>query len=196
MKKSILAILALAMISACKKNETTVIDNTTDSAMNAPAVDSTLDSATTTGINSTMTEQDKNFADAAAKGGMMEVMLGEYAEMNGANAKIKAFGKMMTEDHGKANAELKSWAASANYVLPTALDEDQQKKVDDLKMKKGADFDKAYIDMMVSDHKKDIADFKKQANDGTGDLKSFAAKTVPTLEHHLQSAEEAMTAVK
>jgi len=199
MKNSILAILAITALSACKKNETTVIDTSSDSSMMVPATDSSMipmDSATVSGTSTNLMNQDKMFADAAAKGGMMEVMLGETAEMNGMDAKVKALGKMIKEDHTKANAELKSWAANANYMLPTKLDADQQKMVDDLKMKKGADFDKAYTDMMVTDHKKDIVAFKKEASDGTGDLKAFAAKTVPTLEKHLAASEDAMKALK
>ena len=199
MKNSILTMMALTALASCKKNETTVIDTSKDSAMVAPMGDSAMkpmDSAAVSSTMNTMPAKDKSFADAAAKGGMMEVMLGEYAETNGMNAKVKALGKMMKEDHRKANDELKTWAMNAKYTLPTALDADQQKMVDGLKMKKGADFDKAYTDMMVADHKKDIAEFKKEAADGTGDLKAFAGKTVPTLEHHLMASEDAMKAVK
>lgn len=199
MKNSILAILAISALAACKKNETTVVDSSTDSSMMAPAMDSSMmpmDSATVSGTTATMMEQDKMFADAAAKGGMMEVMLGEYAEMNAMNAKVKALGKMIKEDHTKANEELKTWASTANYMLPTKMDADQQKMVDDLKMKKGADFDKAYTEMMVDDHKKDIAAFKKESTEGTGDLKAFATKVIPTLEAHLKATEEAMKTLK
>ena len=195
MKNSILTILAIASLVACKKNETVVVDNTTDStAMTKP-----MDSASTMSDSSStamLTDQDKTFVDAAAKGGMMEVMLGNIAETNASNQSVKDFGKMMVTDHTKANDELKSWAMNAKYNLPTSLDADQQKKVDDLKMKKGAEFDKAYTSMMVDDHKKDIAEFKKEAMDGTGDVKAFASKTVPTLEMHLTKAEDAMKAVK
>ena len=199
MKNSILAILAMTALTACKKDQTTVVDSSTDSSMMAPATDSSMmpmDSTAVAGTSATMSDQDKSFADAAAKGGMMEVMLGEYAETNGMNAKVKALGKMMKEDHGKVNDQLKSWAMTAKYMLPAKMDADQQKMYDDLKMKKGADFDKAYTDLMVTDHKKDIAEFKKEAAEGTGDLKAFASKTVPTLEHHLTASEEAMKAVK
>ena len=197
MKNSILAILAVTTLASCKKNETTVVDNTTDSSMIAPATDSSMmTSESATAANGTLSDQDKMFADDAAKGGMMEVMMGELAEANGMNAKVKALGKMMKEDHGKANDELKSWATNAKYMLPTAMSAEQQKMYDDLKMKKGADFDKAYTDLMVTDHKKDIAEFKKEASEGTGDLKAFATKIVPTLEHHLTASEEAMMAVK
>ena len=153
MKNSILTILAITALVACKKNETTVVDNATDSSMIAPATDSSMmptDSTTVAGTTTTMSDQDKKFADDAAKGGMMEVMLGEYAETNGMNAKVKALGKMMKEDHTKANDELKSWATTAKYMLPTKLDADQQKMVDDLKMKKGAEFDKAYTCLLYT----------------------------------------------
>ena len=198
MKNSILTILAVASLVACKKSETTVVNGSTDST--AIAMDSTMipsDSATMGGMKtSAMTDQDKMFVDNAAKGGMMEVMLGNFAETNGSNQTVKDFGKMMVADHTKANDELKSWAMTAKYTLPTALDADQQKVVDDLKMKNGAEFDKAYTELMASDHKKVIEAFKKVAMDGTGDVKAFASKMVPALEMHLTKAEEAMKAVR
>ena len=55
---------------------------------------------------------------------------------------------------------------------------------------KGEDFDKHYIDMMLNDHKEDIDEFKKEANNSNNDaFKSFAGKTLPTLQKHLDSAQ-------
>lgn len=203
MKNSILTVLAITALVACKKTETTAVDTSADSTnMMAPAEsgmmpeDSTKMSDSTETV-SAMTDQDKQFTENAAKGGMMEVMLGNIAETNSSNATVKAFGKMMVDDHTKANDQLKSWAMKVNYALPTAIDPSQQKKVDDLNMKKGMDFDRAYTDLMVSDHKTDIAEFKKEASSGTeADLKSWASMTVPTLEHHLAKAEEAKKMIK
>ena len=202
MKNSILTVLAITALIACKKNESTTVNNSTDSATIIAPTDAAVMPADSMATSSTETmnslsDQDKQFAENAAKGGMMEVMLGKIAETNASNELVKAFGKMMVEDHTKANDELKSWAMKVGYALPTSLNPDQQKKVDDLKMKKGMDFDKAYTDLMVSDHKADIAEFKKESSSGTeASLKSWASSTVPTLEHHLIKAEEAMKAVK
>lgn len=202
MKNSILVVLALGAFTACKKSETTTGGQTTDSTTMSMPMDSTAmptDSTATTnsGTSAELSSQDKMFTDAAAKGGMMEVMIGELAATNASNAKVKALGAMMVKDHGKVNEELKSWASKMNHTLPTAMNAEQQKHYDDLKMKKGADFDKAYTQLMVSDHKKDIAEFKKQSTQGNNaDLKSFAGKTVPTLEHHLMESEDAMKAVQ
>ena len=53
----------------------------------------------------------------------------------------------------------------------------------------GADFDREYTRMMVSDHTKDVSEFEKQSTRGTdADLKAFASKTLPTLQEHLQMA--------
>ncbi|GGG66079.1 DUF4142 domain-containing protein [Epilithonimonas arachidiradicis] len=209
MKNSILSLLAVAALVACKKSDTTTMNTTGDSTAmmtNDSATvgnDSTMmpaDSAAT-GTNSSVTAnlsaQDKKFADAAARGGMMEVMMGQLASTNANSAEVKSLGAMMVKDHSKANDELKQWASTAGYTLPTSLDADKQKKYDDLKAKKGADFDRAYTDLMVSDHKKDIAEFKEEASKGTeSSLKSFANKTVPTLEHHLMESEKAKAAAK
>jgi len=207
MKKSILSIFAICALAACKKRETTVADNSQDTmAVNDNITPAITDSATvsdsattniTNGENTNISNQDKMFADTAAKGGMMEVMTGQLAADNASDASVKALGQMMVKDHTKANNELKQWASNAGYTLPTNLDADQQKKYDDLKTKKGADFDRMYTDLMVADHKKVIAAFKKETSEGHDNaLKSFAGKTLPTLEHHLMESEKTKAAVK
>lgn len=202
MKNSILTIFAVAALVSCNKKETQTTDAGTDSSgtemtndsMTAPT-DSTMTSANTNAA--TLSDQDKKFADAAAMGGMMEVMLGDLAKTNGSSASVKSLGAMMAKDHGMANEELKSWAATAGYTLPTSLDAEKQKMVDDMKALKGADFDKMYASAMVTDHQKDIAEFKKQASSGMdASLKGFAGKTLPTLEHHLMEAEKVKASMK
>ena len=43
---------------------------------------------------------------------MLEVELGKIAAEKAVNDKVKAFGRQMQEDHGKANDELKTVAAN------------------------------------------------------------------------------------
>jgi len=209
MKNSILSLLAVVALMACKKSDTTTMNTTGDSTeliTNDSATvgnDSTMMAADSASVGanrsatSNLSAQDKKFADGAAIGGIMEVMMGQLASTNANNATVKSLGAMMVKDHSKANDELKQWASTAGYTLPTSLDAEKQKKYNDLKAKKGADFDRAYADLMVSDHKKDIAEFKEEASKGTeSSLKSFAGKTVSTLEHHLMESEKAKAAVK
>ncbi|CAH0206068.1 DUF4142 domain-containing protein [Chryseobacterium sp. Bi04] len=202
MKNSALTIFAVFAFIACKKNETTTVSQPADSMSVSAPSDSSMtvnDSAKTTNSPSanSLSDQDKKFADAAAKGGLMEVMMGQLAATNASGAAVKTLGEMMVKDHTKANDELKKWASTAGYTLPTGLDAEKQKKYDDLKAKKGVDFDRMYTDLMVTDHKKDIEEFKKEGAEGKEtSLKSFATKTLPTLEHHLMESEKAKSTVK
>ncbi|MEO7802698.1 MAG: DUF4142 domain-containing protein [Ginsengibacter sp.] len=131
-----------------------------------------------------------DFAVKAANGGMMEVQLGKMAQGKATMKSVKDFGAMMVKDHGKANEELKKLAAAKNITLPAAVGEDMQKHIDDLAKKSGKEFDKDYIDMMISDHKEDIDLFEgaiKNSKDTS--FKAFAVKTLPTLHKHLGAAE-------
>jgi putative membrane protein len=133
---------------------------------------------------------DTDFATEAAQAGMLEVKLGQLAMDKSSSSDVKELGRMMVDDHTKANDELKSIAAKKNITLPATLDNKGQKHYDELSKKSGAEFDKAYTKLMVKDHKKVVADFKKEAANGKDpDLKSWAAKTAPKLEHHLSMSE-------
>jgi putative membrane protein len=133
---------------------------------------------------------DADFAVEAANGGMMEVTLGKYAEQNAVNPRVKEFGAMMVRDHVKSNEELKQLAAAKNITLPVATGGDAQKSMDDLLKKTGLAFDKAYMDMMVDDHKTTIDLFEKAQSDSKDEqVKSFITNTLPKLKMHLDSAQ-------
>lgn len=141
-------------------------------------------------------EEDANFVVTAAEGGMMEVQLGQLAQRNSKSPKVKQFAKMMVDDHSKANTELKALASSKTIAIPDSLGQSKREKFNEFMNKKGADFDKAYAEFMVEDHKKDIDNFKKQGEKGNdSELKNWAAGKVATLEHHLHIAEETRDAV-
>jgi len=140
---------------------------------------------------------DKSWAQKAAVGGMAEVELGKLAQQKASNAQVKQFGAHMAEDHSKANSELQQIASSKGLALPTDLDATHKGKMAKMEKLSGAQFDRAYMSEMVADHKKDVAEFRKQSTSGKdSDLKAFAAKTLPTLEDHLKMAQATDAAVK
>lgn len=142
-------------------------------------------------------QESADFAVKAADAGMTEVQLGDAAQQLAGGSRIKDFGNMMVRDHSKANDELKTLAATKNITLPDSVGEEHKKHIDDLKKKKGVDFDKAYIDMMVNGHK-DVADMFEKAADNLkdADLKAFAARTLPIIRAHLDSAQTIQATMK
>ena len=140
---------------------------------------------------------DETFATKAAQGGIAEVEFGNLASQRASNEKVKQFGQQMVTDHTKANDELKAIATRKGLTLPTSMDSKSEATRKHLSTLSGAAFDRAYMQDMVSDHRKDIAEFQQEASHGTdSDLKEFASKTLPTLQHHLELAEQALAAAK
>ena len=61
----------------------------------------------------------------------------------------------------------------------------------------GAEFDKAYVDDMLEDHEKDVAEFEKQSTSNPdADVKAFAAKMLPTLKKHLEAIKALHAKIK
>ena len=186
--------ILLAGFTACNDSgtETSTTTTTTDSSnatVNQTGTNNTTSTTTSTGNRMPFSAQDSTFVMKAAIGGMMEVEAGNLAQQNATNDRVKAFGTMMVNDHSKSNAELMAMANGRGVTLPTALPADMQKHLDEMKNMKGKAFDNHYMNMMVTDHQKTIADFEKQANGGAdAELKAWAAKTLPVLQMHRDSA--------
>jgi putative membrane protein len=135
-------------------------------------------------------KQDADFMVKALAGGMLEVQLGQLAQTNGSSQGVKDFGQMMVQDHGQGGQQIRALAAGKGIIFPDSISTDQKKERDDLQKKTGKDFDKAYIRLMISDHKEDIEEFKKAGqNANDPDIKTFAANTIPMLQKHLDAVE-------
>jgi putative membrane protein len=135
--------------------------------------------------SSSVSEKDKTFMKKAARGGMMEVAMGKTAEQNAQSEDVKSFGKRMVTDHSKANDELKSIAEKKGVKLPSKEHTGKWSS------------DKAYIEAMVKDHEKDLAEFQEEAKTGSDpDVKKFAEDTAKMVQEHLDLAEETQSKLK
>jgi putative membrane protein len=142
------------------------------------------------GAKSGLAKADEKFVQTAAQGGLMEVKLGEVASQKASAAEVKELGAMMVKDHSKANQELTDLAGKKGITLSTELESKHQATIDRLSKLSGEEFDKAYVSEMLSDHKKDVADFEKASKSATDeDIKAWAGKTLPTLQAHLQHVQ-------
>jgi putative membrane protein len=96
----------------------------------------------------------------------------------------------MVADHSKAGDELTQLARQKGITLPKELDNKHQQLRDRLAKLSGAEFDRAYMNEMVKDHRRDVAAFKKHMQTSKDlELKVWAGQTLPTLEEHLRLAE-------
>ena len=134
-----------------------------------------------------------DFVQKAATSDMYEVQAGKLAAEKGQSDVVKQFGQRMVDAHTKTTEELTGIVKSKNIKveLPTKLDAKHQKLIDDLNSASPQDFDKTYAKQQVDAHEEAVKLFKKYAAKGDdADVKQFAEKTLPTIEHHLDEAKK------
>jgi putative membrane protein len=144
------------------------------------------------GVNSVLgiAPSTQDFVTEAASSDMFEVASSKLA-LERSDDPTKSFAQQMIQDHTKTTDELKALIEDKkiNVTLPTAMSDAQQKMMKDLQDKQGDDFTKQYHSDQVKGHKEAVSLFKRYSNGGEqADLKAWAAKTLPTLEHHLDMA--------
>jgi putative membrane protein len=140
--------------------------------------------------NGKLSHGDADFVKEAARGGMMEVKMGQTAKDHGQSADVKNYGEMLVKDHSKANDKLSKLASQKGVNLAKEIEPKHTDMIKDMEKKSGNDFDRAFIEHAIKDHRKDISKFERASRDlNDSELKAFATETLPTLRNHLNEAE-------
>jgi putative membrane protein len=147
-----------------------------------------------TGVNSALgiAPKTEDFIKAAATIDMLEIEAARIAQQKKGRPAEKTFAEQMIADHTKTSTELKDLVpADLKSALPTDLDEMSQKDLDKLRDTRDQAFASVYDPMQVSAHKDAVSLFERYAKGGEDpNLKDWAGKTLPSLRHHLEMAEE------
>jgi len=138
-----------------------------------------------------LTAPEREFMTNAARGGMLEVQLGNLASQKASSNDVKQFGEHMATDHSQLGQKLQQLASNLGVTLPQDLKPEQQNLVSRLEKLSGKAFDREYIKEMVNDHVKDISEYERAAGQATNpDIKQFVSEALPTLRDHLKMARE------
>jgi putative membrane protein len=132
------------------------------------------------------------FASKVAVANKFEIDTSQLALKYGKGEDVKKFAQQMIDDHTKAGEEFKTAVAAAKIDPPKdALDVTHEAKYAKLRLfttDKG--FDGSYVAEQLAAHKDAVDLFRNYSQKGEpGPLKDFAAKTLPTLEHHLMMVQ-------
>ncbi|KQY65058.1 hypothetical protein ASD52_36050 [Ensifer sp. Root142] len=145
------------------------------------------------GINTALGVPPKteDFVKEAATSDMYEIESSKLAVERGDQA-IKSFAEQMVADHTKTSSELKQMLTSSKVKaeLPTAMTDDQVEAINELKSMQGADFTKEYLSQQEDAHEDAVDLFARYGSEGDNpELKAWAEKTRPALQHHLEMVE-------
>lgn len=192
-----LSVVALCAMAACGPKT----DRTSDSAAGTVGATTaaTPTGATTAAQPSTEPVKPKDFNDAQILGAQegadsSEIAVARLAETHASNAGVKSFAKMLVSDHEKALKDMKGLEKKANANAQTPPGDTTSAAtshvVDRLKGLKGFDFDTAFVNHEVDDHKQDLDDTKDMIDATKNvEVKTALQSSLPVLQKHLDRAQ-------
>lgn len=122
---------------------------------------------------------------------MTEAHEGQMAEDHAARSDVKDFGKTLVQDHTASYTQLSQLAAKTGAAIPKGINVSQNRDIVQLGRLKGASFDRQFARDEVAAHRQLLAAFKREAQRGhDAEVKAYASRMIPTLEKHLQLAEQ------
>lgn len=129
------------------------------------------------------------FMKKAIAGNLAEIKVGQLAQQKGATEGVRQFGTVLQQDHSKANQQAMAAASSLGLTPPAEPGAKEQAEYQHLASLSGGEFDRAFVEDMVKDHEKDIAEYKKEAKSTNSPAASYAQQILPDLHKHLRLAE-------
>jgi putative membrane protein len=136
------------------------------------------------------------FIQQGLEGSQAEINASKLAESRSNNSHLISFASKVITDHAAAGDELEKIAINNKVKAGDSVSIAHQKVIADMAALSGADFDKAYIQLMVADHQNAVKLYSAATNDRIEDIQRFARKTLPVLKMHLDSASTIYAGLK
>lgn len=141
---------------------------------------------TDAGAAGSLTEADRSFLAAALAANQHELQAAQLGLDKAQDEQVRAYAQRMQQDHSQLGTQMQPLVQQAGISMAEA-----RSPMTELETASGEAFDRDFMEMMVADHRKVVADFEGAAN-GQGhsaQVQRTASQALPTLRNHLQEAE-------
>ncbi|SFS20609.1 putative membrane protein [Granulicella pectinivorans] len=133
------------------------------------------------------TSDDKKFLADAAQGNLYEINLAKLALQKSGDTNVKMFASKMIKDHEMLIASMKPLDRKLGVKEPTGPSIADRAKYEELKLKSGISFDRAYVEAMVKDHNNDLKAFMDEEQKTTNpEVKAAVAKGEAVVREHTE----------
>ena len=147
-----------------------------------------------------------DFLNSAIELNAAEVQLGQLATTKAESDRVKTFAQMLVKDHTAALQKLQKLQTDSTRGTPLLSAHHQELKTR-LSGSSGAQFDKDYIDAMVTGHSDAVKMFEREiaaspsrpqspVKPTDADVMSAATELLPTIKHHLDEARKVQKTLK
>jgi putative membrane protein len=136
-------------------------------------------------------DAEQRFVQQAVEAGLFEVAAAKLAMEKAQDESIRRMAERLLSDHQAANQKLMQ-LAGGRATLPTDVSSKKREALDALGKLNGAEFDRKFLQNVgIEDHKEGVALFERSQNNvQDAELKAFIQNTLPTLKHHLSTAQD------
>jgi putative membrane protein len=132
---------------------------------------------------------DMPFIREAASSNLMEIRLGQLAQTKATNQSVKQFGQRMVSDHTNMQNQLTSAISGGGQSFTPSLDSRHQRQISRLEGLSGAEFDRAYMTLMIRGHQEDVRNFQTQSQSArSSQVRTLASNSLPVLQQHVSLA--------
>ncbi len=134
---------------------------------------------------------DREFMSKAAQEGMARFQLAYLALQNAHSEEVKSLARQVLLDYYKSQGALIDIANQQFIALPTEPAPKDKATLESLSQLRGENFDKAYMQMMLDDHRADLAQFKREAKSGNNQaVINWANQNLPALQSQFKEAQK------
>lgn len=130
------------------------------------------------------------FLRDAIQGNLAQIQLSELAQEKSQSAELQSYGQMLITDLSALDELAEKVAKQIGIPVPTEPSVSQKATYDKMSRLTGTAFDRAFIKMMIADHKTDIPRFQNEAKKKNDPAADFANQMLPTLKKHLDAAQK------
>jgi putative membrane protein len=133
--------------------------------------------------------KDQQFLNYAAEDNQAEIQVCLLAEKRAVNPALKAFARLMVNDHVQIESRLAALGNELHASLSDGIGKEGQETRSKMAQLTGDAFESAFMQTQIKDHSEDIEKFSNEMHSSENTrIKQFATETVPILQQHLALA--------
>ena len=136
-------------------------------------------------------KKDREFIRDIYSDHKLEIRLGRLAEERGRNKSVKEFGRRMVNDHTSLQKQWESMISNQGMNYESGMGPRHHDKVERLQKLSGRQFDRAYMTLVVQNHRDYLDSFRKEARRAnSAPVRNHVNRAMPMLERHFRLAKQ------
>lgn len=144
-----------------------------------------------------VSQQDKQFLDYAAQDNQAEIQTCLIAEKQAQAPAVKAFARLMVDDHAQIESQLAATGSAESVDLPNGVGQEGQQTISRLEKLRGQEFDREFLKDQIKDHSHDVQRYDQESHASRNDtVLHYVSETLPILKQHLALAEAVQAALQ